>query len=459
MVMLVKQVPRFKSNRIADKDYLGGQARGALGCLADDRQTLCNQITGANSRWLAGVSAKIFWEDNQRWQAIETRTNGTASSNVTSQMVWSAAYINAAILQDTYSAGVLQPKSRLYFLQDANWNTTAVVGFNSTTGTWAVTQRYVYSPYGNITVLNADFSAPPTGTQPLVDNLYQGMTLDSVTGLYYERFRNYSPSLGTWISQDPLQYVNGADTYQFVTGNPAGATDPSGAFSWEAVVDIAAGAVVAVGAVAAAPVVATTIGGAIVVGLDFDAGMFGIVAGSVKLTVSAFSDKQASELPGTYNEAAIGLPLRAAGVPVEKANAISDLVPTPGIGPEDVPESAVVLRALLRALLRAKEYKEMAGHVHAIVVLGSGRTTGPAQPTFTMHAKVGLNLTVPPGFEPHLVAAGDNLWNLWRNAQQPKASWAQTKAVNSAILSNINSLYPGDYLLVPKPCSKPPVGG
>ncbi len=36
-------------------------------------------------------------------------------------------------------------------------------------------------------------------TQPLVNNLYQGMTLDAATGLYYERFRDYSPTLGRWM--------------------------------------------------------------------------------------------------------------------------------------------------------------------------------------------------------------------------------------------------------------------
>ena len=81
---------------------------------------------------------------------------------------------------------------------------------------------------GTITVLNSDFSTPPVGTQPLVDNLYQGMTLDAVTGLYYERFRNYSPNLGTWVSQAPLSCVNGANTYQFVDSSPVGAVDPSG---------------------------------------------------------------------------------------------------------------------------------------------------------------------------------------------------------------------------------------
>ena len=97
-----------------------------------------------------------------------------------------------------------------------------------TTQTWGVIQRYVYSPYGNIQILNSDWSATPTGTQPISDYLYQGMTLDQVTGLYYARNRNYSPSLGVWISQDPLQYVNGANTYQMEMSGPVGSVDPEG---------------------------------------------------------------------------------------------------------------------------------------------------------------------------------------------------------------------------------------
>ena len=120
------------------------------------------------------------------------------------------------------------PGLRADYVQNANWDTTAVVGFNGTTGAWGVTQRYVYSPYGSITVLNADWSTPPSGTQPVVNNLYQGLTLDSVTGLYYSRFRNYNPSLGMWISQDPLSYVNGANTYQFVESGPVGMVDAAG---------------------------------------------------------------------------------------------------------------------------------------------------------------------------------------------------------------------------------------
>ena len=42
------------------------------------------------------------------------------------------------------------------------------------------------------------------------------------------RNRNYSPSLGRWINQDPAGYINGANTYQFVESNPANAVDPWG---------------------------------------------------------------------------------------------------------------------------------------------------------------------------------------------------------------------------------------
>ncbi len=79
---------------------------------------------------------------------------------------------------------------------------------------------------------NADNRAPATRnhcrTQPLVNNLYQGMALDAVTGLYYERERDYSPSLGRWMEQDPAQFINGANTYQFVNSSPVGNVDAEG---------------------------------------------------------------------------------------------------------------------------------------------------------------------------------------------------------------------------------------
>ncbi len=95
-----------------------------------------------NNEIPAGTTNYIYYSN--QWQVIEVRTGGTSVSDVSTQMVWSAAYVNAAILQDSYANGVIQPNERLYFLQDADWNTTAVVGYDPTSGTWNVVQRYVY---------------------------------------------------------------------------------------------------------------------------------------------------------------------------------------------------------------------------------------------------------------------------------------------------------------------------
>jgi RHS repeat-associated protein len=56
--------------------------------------------------------------------------------------------------------------------------------------------------------------------------------LDSDSSRHYARNRNYSPSLGRWINQDPAGYINGANTYQFVESDPVNAVDPTGTIAW-----------------------------------------------------------------------------------------------------------------------------------------------------------------------------------------------------------------------------------
>ena len=45
---------------------------------------------------------------------------------------------------------------------------------------------------------------------------YQGQYEDQETGLYYNRFRYYSPELGKYISQDPIRIKGGESLYQYV---------------------------------------------------------------------------------------------------------------------------------------------------------------------------------------------------------------------------------------------------
>ena len=190
-------------------------------------------------------------------QILEERWDGTAASNTQYQYVWSATYVNAMVLRDTFTAGAIQPDLRIYTTNDANYNpdslllaasgfrppwlnVTALVTYNAATRTWGVSERFVYSPYGSVEFLDASFTSIPDAFN--WQYMYQGGRFDTATGLYHFGARNYSPSLGVWVSQDPAQYINGADAYQFVESSPVARTDPKGlwwgafisAFYWQA---------------------------------------------------------------------------------------------------------------------------------------------------------------------------------------------------------------------------------
>lgn len=113
---------------------------------------------------------------------------------------------------------------RQYVQQDANFNVTSL-----TDAAGVVTERYLYDPYGAVTVLDEDWSedADNTSDQGQV-YLFQGGRLDGTSGLYYFRNRDLSPTLGRWMSKDPIGYVDGMSLYQHVGTNPIASLDPEG---------------------------------------------------------------------------------------------------------------------------------------------------------------------------------------------------------------------------------------
>ena len=65
-----------------------------------------------------------------------------------------------------------------------------------------------YDIYGNIHTLE--------GEKGFIPFRYQGQYEDVETGLYYNRFRYYSPESGTYISQDPIRLAGGLAFYGYV---------------------------------------------------------------------------------------------------------------------------------------------------------------------------------------------------------------------------------------------------
>jgi RHS repeat-associated protein len=91
-------------------------------------------------------------------------------------------------------------------------------------------KRYAYDPFGAATVLDPDWLADADGQSDYGwVHLFQGLRRSAESGLSDARNRWYSPTLGRWITSDPIGYAAGdPNLYAFVGNGPADHTDPSG---------------------------------------------------------------------------------------------------------------------------------------------------------------------------------------------------------------------------------------
>ncbi len=161
--------------------------------------------------------------------------SGGAATAGKYQYLWDPRYIDAPICRDEDTSDgqggdpdgdcVDSDDEHLYYCQDANFNTTALVDDDGT-----VVERYVYDPYGKVTIYNEG----RTSTVDWEDSkqneiLFCGYRHDPETGLYHVRHRMYHPTLGRWLQRDPLGYVDGMSLYEYAVSAPTVALDPLGA--------------------------------------------------------------------------------------------------------------------------------------------------------------------------------------------------------------------------------------
>jgi RHS repeat-associated protein len=162
---------------------------------------------------------------NEDWQVQEVRkeTSGTEDPDPLEQFIWHPNYIDAPALR-FYDAATSGSQTIHYYTYDANYNVTALLSGNTPI------ERYRYSPYGAVTVLDADFSVDADGKSDIGNSCtYTGRQIDWETGLFYYRNRYYHPQLGNFVSRDPIGYDAGdLNLYRYVGSRPTNLVDPSG---------------------------------------------------------------------------------------------------------------------------------------------------------------------------------------------------------------------------------------
>jgi RHS repeat-associated protein len=168
---------------------------------------------------LAGASTASFAYDGLGRRQSKT-VNGVTTAYLYDGMNPIQEQAGATIQANTLAGPGLdqwfartQGGQTISYLPDALGSTLAL-----TNASQAITTSYTYEPYGQTTITGAAIGNPFG---------YTGRENDG-TGLYYYRARYYHPTLGRFVSEDPVGLRGGYNLSAYVGGNPLNYVDPLG---------------------------------------------------------------------------------------------------------------------------------------------------------------------------------------------------------------------------------------
>ncbi len=170
----------------------------------------------------------------QGWQVAEERNPfGVSGSTDTPirQYVW-GTYIDECLQINLLSVAGPQglPAGAYYLLQDLLYRAVAL-----TNSSGQFVEAYDTDAYGNTLIFTGPGADGIWFTDDDVQSnygansiIYCGYRFDPETENYYVRNRFYSPTLGRWLTRDPIGYRGGINPYEYVASGPMGNADASG---------------------------------------------------------------------------------------------------------------------------------------------------------------------------------------------------------------------------------------
>ena len=106
-------------------------------------------------------------------------------------------------------------ETKIYYIHNDHLGTPQVVTDEAQQVVWQAD----YKPFGEVDVVVDEIG---------LDARFPGQYADDESGLYYNYYRDYDPSLGRYLQSDPIGLGGGINTYGYVNQNPLIFADPYG---------------------------------------------------------------------------------------------------------------------------------------------------------------------------------------------------------------------------------------
>ncbi|NYZ70408.1 RHS repeat-associated core domain-containing protein, partial [Endozoicomonas sp. SM1973] len=141
----------------------------------------------------------------------ETKYSKTWQQQLTRQYVWLGSLPLAMVEQTANGATLNTPQ--ITYLHSDHLNTPRLATNQQKQTLWS----WVSDAFG---VGEANEDVDGNGQKTVVSLRFPGQLADAESGLFYNYFRDYDPTLGRYIESDPIGLEGGLNTYGYAYQNP-----------------------------------------------------------------------------------------------------------------------------------------------------------------------------------------------------------------------------------------------
>ncbi len=155
------------------------------------------------------ITTRYLRDTNRKLPQVLTEAD---NNNITCYYIYGHGLIAKIPVQEW---GPYEP---YYYHYDGLGNTVAITDESA-----AIVNRYAYTPFGKLAAIEESIPNPFR---------YVGKygVVDDENGLFYMRARYYAPTIGRFISKDPIGLLGGLNLYEYTGNNPTNLIDPTGTF-------------------------------------------------------------------------------------------------------------------------------------------------------------------------------------------------------------------------------------